>query len=75
MKIGLDHLIDENTTAYIEESRVFNAAMQDGAAPSWPQADPSTPEGLWQAGVRWQVGRPIREPSTKSPSGADARLQ
>lgn len=44
MEIGLTHLIDKRSAAYVEESRTLNAAVQV-AAGDQPQPDPATPEG------------------------------
>jgi acetyl esterase/lipase len=48
MQIGLESLIEDELTAYVEESRSFNATMNASASVSSPP-DPSTPEGLRQA--------------------------
>ncbi|MDA8391635.1 MAG: alpha/beta hydrolase fold domain-containing protein [Actinomycetota bacterium] len=47
MDITLSQLTDEGSSAYVEESRAFNAAVQ--ATASHPHPDPSTPEGLQAA--------------------------
>ena len=39
MEVGLTHLIDKGSAAYVEESRTFNAAVQ-AAAGDQPQPDP-----------------------------------
>jgi acetyl esterase/lipase len=45
MQIGLEHLIEANLAAYVEESRQFNAAVA-GDPDARSQPDPSTPDGL-----------------------------
>jgi hypothetical protein len=48
MNVGLDHLIDPELMAYVEESRAFFAAAEANAG-SPPQPDLFTAEGLRQA--------------------------
>ncbi|WP_020500220.1 alpha/beta hydrolase [Sciscionella marina] len=48
MQVGLNRLIDEELTAFVEESKQFNAAAKP-AGDEQPQPDPATTHGLWRA--------------------------